>query len=174
MLARWRHLMEPDQLRRCAELSPSGAVRYASDHIPPELREEYLRNHATTALTHSLEKLTGLDLVVCAGEKPQTAFDKREKLNPELRAYVLATVYQFLLPLPFLQPSAQNRIEIIQSVREHPEVWLSYHDWSFVRVFHELRCQASIRDDWGDLTYLNDHADPRVRKAFLNWVATQL
>jgi hypothetical protein len=174
MLARWCHLMGPDQLRRCAELSPSGAVRYASDHIPPELREEYLRNHATTALTHSLDKLTGLDLVVCAGDKPQFAYDKREKLSPELRAYVLATVYQFLWPVPFLQPSAQNRIEIIQSVREHPEVWLSLHDWSLVRVFDELRRQASIRDGGGDLTHLNDHADPKVRKAFLDWVATQL
>lgn len=135
MLARWRHLMGPDQLRRCAELSPSGAVRYASDHIPPELREKYLRNHATTALTHSLDKLTGLDLVVCAVDKPQLAYDQREKLTPELRAYVLATVYQLLWPVPFLQPSAQDRSEIIQSVQEHPEVWLSLHDWSLVRVF---------------------------------------
>lgn len=100
MLARWRHLMGPDQLRRCAELSPSGAVRFAVDHIPPERREEYLRNHSKSALVHSLSKLSGPDLVTCAGDSPQLAFDKREKLTPELRAYVLATVYQFLWPAP--------------------------------------------------------------------------
>lgn len=174
MLARWRHLMEPDQLRRCAELSPSGAVRFAVDHIPPERREEYLRNHSKSALVHSLPKLSGPDLVTCAGDSPQLAFDKREKLTPELRAYVLATVYQFLWPAPIRQPSAQERNEILQSVRDHPAVWLSLHDWSLVRVFHELRRQASIRDGWDDLTHLNDHADPAVRHAFLNWVATQL
>jgi hypothetical protein len=166
--------MEPDQLRRCAELSPSGAVRFAVDHIPPERREEYLRTHSKSALVHSLPKLSGPDLVTCAGDSPQLAFDMREKLTPELRAYVLATVYQYLWPAPFGKPSAQDQIEIIQSVRELPEVWLSLHDWSLVRVFQELRRQASIRHGWGDLTHLNHHADPAVRHAFLNWVATQL
>jgi len=174
MLARWRHLMGPDQIRRCAELSPSGAVRFAVDHIPPERREEYLRNHSKSALVHSLPKLSGPDLVICAGDSPQLAFDKREKLTPELRAYVLATVYQFLWPAPIRQPSAQERNEILQSVRDHPEVWLTLHDWSLVRVVKELRRQASIQDGWGDLTHLNDHADPAVRHAFLNYFATQI
>jgi hypothetical protein len=174
MLARWHDQMTEDQRQRCALRSPEGAVRFACDSIPPELREEYLRKHAKSALEHSLAKLSGPDLVVCASDKPKLAYEKRGNLDPERRAYVLATVYQFLWAAPFEKSPAQDQIEIIESVREHPEVWLSLHDWSFVRVFHELQRQASIRDGWGDLTYLNDHADPAVRHAFLDWVATQL
>jgi hypothetical protein len=174
MLARWHDQMTEDQRQRCALRSPEGAVRFACDSIPPELREEYLRKHAKSALEHSLAKLSGPDLIVCAGDKPQLAFDKREKLTPKLRAYVLATVYLFLWPAPIGQPSTQDRNEILQSVRDHPEVWLSLHDWSFVRVFHELQCQASIRPGWDDFAGLNQHADPAVRQAFYNYVATQL
>jgi hypothetical protein len=174
MLARWRHLMEPDQLRRCAELSPSGAVRFAFDHIPPERRDEYLSDHATSALNHSFNKLSGPDLAICAGVKPDIVYDKRGSLTSELLAHVLATVYQFLWPVPLAPPPAHARNEILQSVREHPEVWLSLHDWSFIRVCHELQRQASIRPGCGDFTILNQHADPEVRKAFHNWVATRI
>jgi hypothetical protein len=174
MLARWHDQMTEDQRQRCALRSPEGAVRFACDSIPSELREEYLRKHAKSALEHSLSKLSGPDLVVCAGDKPQLAYEKRGNLDPKPRAYVLATVYPFLWAAPFEKSPAQDQIEIIESVREHPEVWLSLHDWSLVRVFHGLRCQASIRDGWGDLTHLHEHADPAVRHAFLDWVATQL
>ena len=166
--------MTEDQRQRCALRSPEGAVRFASESIPPERREEYLRTHAKSALEHSLSKLSGPDLVVCAGDKPQLAFDKREKLSPELRAYVLATVYQFVWPAPIGKPSARDRNEILQSVREHPGVWLSLHGWSFVRVCQELQRQASIRPGSDDFTILNQHADPKVREAFLDWAATQI
>ena len=174
MLARWHDQMTEEQRQRCALRAPEGAVRFACDSIPLELREQYLRKHAKSALEHSLAKLRGPDLVVCAEDKPLLAYDKRGNLNPELRAYVLATVYQFLWPAPFGEPSAQDRNEILQSVRDHPEIWLTLHDWSFVRVFHELQRQASILPGWDDLTILHQHADPEVRKAFHNYVATQL
>jgi hypothetical protein len=174
MLARWHDQMNEEQRHRCAQLSPKGAVRYATESIPPERREEYLRTHAKSALEHSLAKLSGPDLVICSEDKPQLAYDKRGNLDPERRAYVLATVYQYLWPAPFSKPSAQDRNEILQSVRDHPEVWLSLHDSSFVRVCHELQRHASIRPGWDDLTILNDHADPAVRHAFYNYVATQL
>lgn len=174
MLARWRHLMEPDQLRRCAELSPSGAVRFAFDHIPPERRDEYLSDHATAALHHSFNKLSGPDLAICAGVKPDIVYEKRGSLTSELRAHVLATAYQFLWPAPLPPPPAQVKNEILQSLREHPDIWLSLHDWSLVRVCRELQSLATIRPGWDDLKHLNHHADPEVRKAFHNYVATQL
>ena len=109
MLARWHDQMTEDQRQRCALRSPEGAVRYASGSIPPERREEYLRTHAKSALEHSLSKLSGPDLVICSEDKPQIAYDKRGNLDPERRAYVLATVYQYLWPAPFAKPSAQDR-----------------------------------------------------------------
>jgi hypothetical protein len=87
MLARWHDQMTEDQRQRCALRSPEGAVRFASESIPQELREEYLRTHAKSALEHSLSKLSGPDLVICSEEKPQFAYDKRANLDPERRAY---------------------------------------------------------------------------------------
>ncbi|RYD31499.1 MAG: hypothetical protein EOP85_22700 [Verrucomicrobiaceae bacterium] len=174
MLERWRHLMASDQLRRCAELSPSGAVRFAFDHIPPDRRDEYLSDHAAAAVTHSFTKLTGPDLVVCARVKPDIVYEKRGSLSPELGAHVLATAYQFLWPSQMGPPSVQIRNEILQSLREHPEVWLSLHDWSFVQIHRELQRLVSIRPDWDDVENFYHHADPEVRHAFLNFVATQI
>lgn len=174
MLERWRQLMAPDQLRRCAELSPSGAVSFAFDHIPPERRDEYLSDHATAVLTHSFDKLTGPDLAVCAGVKPGLVYEKRGSLTPELRTHVLATVYQLLWSARLGPPSIRVRNVILQSLREHPVVWLSLHDWSFLRIYRELQRLAFIRPGWDEIKNLDHHADPEVRKAFHDFVATRV
>jgi hypothetical protein len=83
------------------------------------------------------------------------------------QAYILATVYQILWCLPFANPTTGERMEILDSIREHPDVWLGLHEDSFGLMFAKLERFARIRPSHDLVHALMHHEDEEVRRRIL-------
>lgn len=167
MLERWMELLDQNQLAKCVGLSPEGAVRYALDRIPNRLLEDYLIRHAGIALEHCRSRLSGPDWAACASALPTETFKLRMTLPSRDQAYILATVYQILWRLPFSNPNFGERMEILESIREHPDVWLMLHEHDFGQMFTKLESYARIRPNHDLIHALMHHDDEEVRRRIL-------
>lgn len=167
MLERWMELLDQNQLAKCVGLSPEGAVRYALDRIPNRLLEDYLIRHAAIALEHCRARLSGPDWAACASALPTETYKLRMTLPSREQAYILATVYQILWCLPFANPSFGERMEILESIREHADVWLTTHEDSFGQMFAKLERFARIRPNHDLIHALMHHEDEAVRRKIL-------
>lgn len=174
MLERWKAVLDERLLERCIRLSPEGAVRYALAEIPDHLRENYLFENAAIALDFCQAQLTETDWCICARALPKETFELRMSLSTRNRAHILATLYKVLWPLPFMNPSAGERMEILGSIWEHPDVWLSLHRSSFIQLFGKLDRLASIRPSPPEIDSLRNHHDEEVRNKIYEYIASQL
>lgn len=170
MLERWMGLLNEHQLARCIRLSPEGAVRYALGEIPAELREEYLVQHATIAFEYCRSELSGPDWAACASVLPKETYQLRMSLTSRDQAYILGTVYDMLWLLPFANPSAGERMEILDSIRVHPDVWLSLHQSEFGLMFSKLERFARIRPSHDLVSALMNHENEEVRRKILECI----
>jgi hypothetical protein len=146
------------------------AVCYELERIPKRLREDYLIQHAAIVLEHGRSLLSGPDWAACALAQPQAVYDLRMSLSSREQAYVLGTVYQILWRLPFANPSTSERMEILESIRQHLDVWLTLHDDSFVRMFGELDRLARIRPSHDLIHALMNHDDEEVRRKIIECI----
>ena len=146
------------------------AVRYALERIPTRLREDFLIQHAAIALEDCRSLLSGPDWAACALAEPQAVYDLRMSLSSRDQAYVLGTVYQILWRLPFANPSTSERVEILESIRQHPDVWLRLHDDSFVRMFGELDQFARIRPSHDLIHALLNDENEDIRQRILECI----
>ena len=167
MLERWMELLDEHQLAECVGLSPEGAVRYALDRVPNRLLEDYLIQHAAIALEHCRSQLSGPDWAACASALPTETFKLWMTLPSRDQAYILATVCQILWRLPFANPSTGERMEILESIREHPDVWLTLHEHDFGQMFAKLERFARIRPSHDLVHALMHHEDEEVRRRIL-------
>ena len=174
MLERWKALLDQRMLTRCIGLSPEGAVRYALDQIPDHLRKDYLFGNAALALELWQAELSETDWCICAQALPKETYDLRMSLSTRKRACVLATVYKILWMLPFVNPSTGERKEILESILEHPDVWLSLHQSSFSQMFGKLGLLASIRPGTHEIHSLMNHSNEEVRNRLHEYIATHL
>lgn len=174
MLERWKHLLDERLLARCIKLSPEGAVRYALAEIPGHLREDYLSDNAAIALDVCRAELSETDWCICARTRPRETYNLRMTLSSRKRANILATLYKVLWMLPFANPSPGERKEILESILEHPDVWLSFHQSSFVEMFGKLNQLASIRPDIPEIDSLRNHQNEGVRNRIHEYIASQL
>jgi hypothetical protein len=174
MLERWKTVLDERLLERCIKLSPEGAVRYALAEIPDHLREDYLFENAAIALDFCQAQLTETDWCICARALPKETFELRMSLSTRNRAHILETLYKVLWPIPFMNPSAGERMEIFESILEHPDVWLSLHRSSFIQLFGKLDRLASIRPASPEIDSLRNHHDEEVRNKIYEYIASQL
>ena len=174
MLERWKTVLDRILLERCIKLSPEGAVRYALAEIPDHLREDYLSENAAIALDVCQAELSETDWCICARARPKETYDIRTALNSRKRAYIIATVYKILWMLPFSNPTAGERKEILESILEYPDVWLSLHQSSFGRMFTKLEKLASISPGLPEIESLMNHHDEEVRNKIHEYIASQL
>lgn len=170
MLERWMELLDQNQLAKCVGLSPEGAVRYALDRIPNRLIEDYLIRHAAIALEHCRARLSGPDWAACASALPTETYNLRMTLPSRDQAYILGTVYQILWCLPFANPSTGERIEILDSIREHPDVWLALHENNYGLMFEKLERFARIRANHDLIHALMHHENAAVRHKIIECI----
>jgi hypothetical protein len=174
MLERWKHLLDERLLARCIKLSPEGAVRYALAEIPGHLREDYLSDNAAIALDVCRAELSETDWCICARARPRETYNLRMSLSSRKRANILATLYKVLWMLPFANPSPGERKEILESILEHPDVWLSLHRSSFIQLFGKLERLASIRPGLPEIDLLRNHRNEEARNRIHVYIASQL
>ena len=174
MLERWKALLDQRMLTRCIGLSPEGAVRYALGQIPDHLRKDYLFENAAIALEHWQAELSETDWCICAQALPKETYNLRMSLSTRKRASILATVYKILWMLPFTNPSAGEQKEILESILEHPDVWLSLHQSSFSRMFGKLGLLASISPGTHEIHSLMNHSNEDVRNRLHEYIAAHL
>ena len=174
MLERWRDFLNGQQLVKCIGLSSEGAVRYAFDKIPVRLREEYLVRHAAIALHHWRHFLSGKDWAACAQAQPKETYNLRMSLPSRDRAYILATVYEIIWILPFTNPDSAERKEIIESIVEHPDVWLSLHQSCFRTMFGQLERLTMIRPGITEIDALRNDQNEEVRSRIHEYIANQI
>lgn len=174
MLERWKTVLDGILLELCIKLSPEGAVRYALAEIPDHLREDYLFDQAAIALDVCQAELTETDWCICARALPKETYDLRTSLSSRKRAFILATLYEILWMLPFSNPTAGQRREILESIWENPDIWLSLHRSSFIQLFGKLDRLTSIRPDLPEIDSLRNHHDGEVRNNIHEYIASQL
>lgn len=174
MLERWKTVLDERLLERCIKLSPEGAVRYALAEIPDHLREDYLFNNAAIALDVCRAELSEIDWGIVARALPRETYNLRMSLDTRKRAHILATIYEILWMLPFANPSPGERKEILESILDHPDVWLSLHQSSFGRMFAKLDKLASISPDLTEIDSLMNHHKDEVRNKIHEYIASQL
>lgn len=174
MLERWKTVLDERLLERCIKLSPEGAVRYALAEIPDHLREDYLFDNAVIALNVCRAELSETDWCIVARALPRESYKLRMSLDTRKRAHILATLYEILWMLPFANPSPGERKEILESILDHPDIWLSLHQSSFGRMFTKLEKLASIRPDLPEIDSLMNHHEDEVRNKIHEYIASQL
>jgi len=174
MLERWKDLLDERLLGRCIKQSPAGAVRYALTDIPDQLREDYLFENAAIAISVCQAELWETDWCICAQALPKETYELRMSLSSRKRAYILATLYEILWMLPFANPSPGERKEILESILDHPDVWLSLHQSSFGRMFTKLDKLASISPGLPEINSLRFHRNEEVRNRIHDYIASQL
>jgi hypothetical protein len=174
MLERWQTVLDERLLARCIRLSPEGAVRYALIEIPDHLREDYLYDNAAIALDVCRAELSETDWCIVARVLPRETYNLRMSLDTRKRAHIFATLYAILWMLPFANPSPGERKEILESILEHPDIWLSLHRSSFIQLFGKLERLASISPDLPEIDLLVNHHEDEVRNKIHEYIASQL
>lgn len=172
ILERWKDLVDVRRLEQCIRLSPEAAVKHALSEIPDQLRQEYLFEHAAIALDLWPAELSESDWATCARSLPKAVFERRMTLPARVQAVILASVFEALWALPFLNPSAAERQEIIASILEHPDVWLSCHSSGFCPLLKRLDELTGIRLPSHEILTLTDHSDTSVRDGILEYITT--
>lgn len=172
ILERWKNLLDARRLEQCIRLSPEAAVKFALSEIPNHLREEYLFENAEIALDLWPAELSESDWATCARSLPKEVFERRMPLPSRVQAVILASVFEMLWAIPFLNPSAAERKEIIASLLEHPDVWLSCHSSGFCRLLKRLDELTGIRLQSHEILTLTNHSDVSVRDGILEYIAT--
>ena len=76
--------------------------------------------------------------------------------------------------LPFLNPSAGKLKEILESILEHPDVWLSLLQSIFILMFGNLEQLASIQPDNPEIDTLRNHQNEDVINKIHEYIASQL
>ena len=76
--------------------------------------------------------------------------------------------------LPFLNPSAGTLKEILESILEHPDVWLSLLQSIFILMFGNLEQLASIQPDNPEIDTLRNHQNEDVINKIHEYIASQL
>jgi hypothetical protein len=174
ILERWKNLLDVRRLERCIRLSPEAAVKYALSEIPNHLREEYLFEHAAIALDLWTAELSDSDWAACARALPKEVFERRMTLPSRVQACILAATFETLWMLPFLNPSSGERREVMKSILDHPDVWLSLHPPGFNRLFKKLDELAGVSLPNHELQSLMNHPAGSVRSAILEYIATRI
>jgi hypothetical protein len=174
MLERWKTVLDERLLAHCIRLSPEGAVRYALAEIPDHLREDYLYDNAVIALDVCRTELTETDWCIVARALPRETYNLRMSLDTRKRAHIFATLCEVLWMLPFANPSPGERKEILESILEHPGIWLSLHRSSFIQLFGKLERLASISPDLPEIDSLMYHHEDEVRNKIHEYIASQL
>jgi hypothetical protein len=64
--------------------------------------------------------------------------------------------------------------EIMESIVEHPDVWLSLHESNFIRMFEKIEQVASVRPGSNEIQSLINHSNNNVRKCIHEYIASQL
>ena len=174
VLARWKNRLKPYQIDLCVRASPRGAVSFAPERLSRYQREQYLEKYPEDALTHASDKLTHAELMMCANREPDAALSLpcRRNLPPQLRATLLAGSYRKLRKVRMSGPVRDLQRELLDSIIEQPEEWLTAHRGGFAEVMEGLASHLSIRPEGMVLLDMGDRMQPPHQKAFAAYLGS--
>ncbi len=177
-LARWQNRLKPYQIDLCVRTSPRGAISFATERLSRYHRQLYLEEFPVDALTHAAEKLTEDELVSCANKEPSAAlsYPCRRHLPTHLRATLmanlLATCYRERRSIRLTGPIDELERDLIDSIVDYPDEWLSTHNGSFIEVMDALATQLAVRPDGQALLEMGNRLHESYQGGFSNFLGS--
>ena len=171
-LARYKHRLNKTQLASCILRSPKGAVKYATDEIPPLLREVFLIDHAQEAIEFAANKLTDNELKLCAFVDSFAAFRCRGMMPPNRRAIMLANSYRFAFIANYGGSLADLQNEIRTSLIESAEQWLACHPSGFDGILKGLEQHVEMYFDHATLKAMLEEMGPERGQPLADHIAS--
>ena len=173
-LARFKHRLNKTQLALCVLRSPKGAVRFATDEIPPLLREVFLIDHAQEAMEYAANKLTDDELKLCAFVDSFAAFRCRGKMPPNRRAIMLANSYRYAFIANYGGSMADLQNEIRTSLIESVEQWLGCDPKGFGSILNGLEQHVGMHFDHATLTAMLEEMGPERGQPLADHIASRI
>jgi len=171
-LARLGHRLDKKQRALCILQSPQGAVRFATDEIPPFLREVYLIDHAQEAIEYAANKLTDDELRLCAFVDSFAAFRCRGKMPPNRRAMMLANSYRYAFIANYGGSLADLQNEIRTSLIESAEQWLACDPSGFHGILKGLEQHVEMHFDHATLTAMLEEMGPERGQPLADYIGS--
>ena len=172
-LARFKRRLNKTQLALCILRSPKGAVRFATDEIPPLLREEYLIDHAQDAIEFAATKLSDYELKLCAFVDSFAAFRCRGLMPPNRRAIMLANSYRYAFFVNYGGSLANLQNEIRSSLIGHAGQWLACEPENGLRgILEGLEEHVGMRFDEATLRAMLKEMGPERGQPLADYIAS--
>ena len=171
-LARFKYRLSMPQLASCILRSPKGAVKYATDEIPPLLREVFLVDHAQEAIEFAASKLTDDELKLCAFVDSFAAFRCRGNMPPNQRAIMLANSYRYAFITNYGGSMADLQNEIRTSLIASSEQWLACDTNGFGSILNGLEQHVGMHFDHASLTAMLDEMGPERGQPLADYIAS--
>ena len=171
-LARFKNRLNKTQLALCILRSPKGAVKYATDEIPPLMREVFLIDHAQEAIEFAASKLTDDELKLCAFVNSFAAFRCRGKMPPNRRAIMLANSYRYAFIDNYGGSMADLQNEIRTSLIESVEQWLGCDPNGLGSILNGLEQHVGMHFDHATLTAMLEEMGPERGQPLADHIAS--
>jgi len=172
-LAHFKNCLSRRQIKSCVRRSLRGPVMHAFKELPPDLVNKAVVDHPQEMIRYAASKLTDSQLFECAQLAPYAAFRCRLGMPPARRAAMLAISYPYCAFYYYGKP-AVLRAEFIESITNHPAVWLSFHDQSYSELFGRLRDRLGLIMTASDLRGIMKETPAEYHQPLMHHVAGQL
>lgn len=172
-LARWIDRLQPYQFDLCVNQSPRGAISFAIERLSHYQRKRYLEKYPADALIHASDKLAAEEVLRFAENEPDAAITQscRRKLEPKLRASVLARCFRRARRGRMTEPMRELERDILDSIAEFPGEWLAQCG-SFANIMEELALCLSIKPAGTALIDIRDRMDPAFEHEFADYIGS--
>ena len=173
-LARFKQRLNKTQLALCILRSPKGAVRFATDEIPPLLREVYLIDHAKESIEFAANKLSDDELKLCAFVDGFAAFRCRGLMPPNRRAIMLAISYRYAFAVNYGGSLADLQNEIRSSLIESAEQWITCDPDGLCGILEGLKKHVGMRFDHAALTTMLKEMGPERGQPLAEYIVSRI
>ena len=169
-LAHYKHLLTRRQIKSCVRRSLRGAVIHAFEELSPSLVEKAVSDHPHEMIRYAAHRLTDSQLERCAQLAPYAAFDSRSGMPAARQAAMLAISYPSCAVI-YYNSHPVLRSEFIQSITMHPAKWLSFHDYSYSKLFRCLRNRLGLKLTASELRGIMKEAPEEYHQSIMDHIA---
>ena len=172
-LAHFNNCLSRRQIKSCVRRSLRGAVMHAFEELSPALVNKAVVDHPHEMIRYAASKLTDSQLLECAQLAPYAAFQCRSGMPPARRAAMLAISFPYCAIYYYAKPTAL-RSELLQSITNHPAVWLSFHNQSYSELFGGLRHRLGLIMTTSDLRGIMRGTPAEYHEPLMHHIAGQI
>lgn len=164
-----------DLRRFCIRRLVPNRNRTLKGALPDALKPPHQYSNAAYLLDYHLPELGDTQLRICANKNPQAALARYPSVTkPRIRALLLSCAFRHAWPNRALMADPAFQRDVIESVVEHPNEWMTSNPEGLVAVLRLIAQRIPFRPTPEELKQMINGLDPVLRQSVAEFVAARI